>query len=74
VIFSVYQDDRQLVTYYIAINVLAAEGMLDPEMLAFTLAGSKKLDTKHENPNVLPWMTNLMFSELIALQEIAPFN
>lgn len=48
--------------------------MLDPEMLAFSLAGSKRLDMKLENPNVLPWMTNLMFSELIALQEIAPFN
>jgi hypothetical protein len=54
--------------------VLSAEGMLDPEMLAFSLAGSKRLDMKLENPNVLPWMTNLMFSELIALQEIAPFN
>ena len=48
--------------------------MLDPEMLAFSLAGSKRLVMKLENPNVLPWMTNLMFSELIALQEIAPFN
>ena len=74
VIFSVYQDDRQLVTYYIAINVLSAEGMLDPEMMAFALAGSKKFDMKIENPNVLPWMSNLMFAELTALQNIAPFN
>ena len=29
VIFSVYQEDRQLTTYFIAISVLSAEGLLD---------------------------------------------
>ena len=55
-------------------HVLSSEGMLDPEMMAFSLAGSKKFDINVENPNVLPWMTNLMFAELYALKDIAPFN
>lgn len=41
VIFSVYQEDRQLVTYFITLSVLSAEGLLDQEMLAFSLVGSK---------------------------------
>ena len=48
--------------------------MLDPEMMAFSLTGSKKFDINVESPNILPWMTNLMFAELLALKDIAPFN
>ena len=57
-------------SYYIALHVLSAEGLLDPEMMSFAFAGSKKFDINIENPNFLPWMTNLMFAEINALASI----
>lgn len=47
---------------------------MDPELLAFSLGGSKTIDTNIENPYVLPWLTNTMFAELDALSKIRPFN
>ena len=47
---------------------------MDPELLAFALTGSKKIDMNIENPNTLPWMTNAMFAELDALSKIRPFT
>jgi len=70
VAFSVYQEDRQLVTYYIAFSVLSAEGLLDQEMMSFALVGSKQIDMNIENPKTIPWLTNSMFAELDALSEI----
>ena len=43
VIFSCFQDDRQLVTYFMCVKVLLAEDLLDPELLAFSMAGSKRV-------------------------------
>ena len=44
VIFSVYQEDRQLIIYYISLKVLAAEQKTDEELLSFALAGSKAIN------------------------------
>lgn len=50
VIFSCFQDDRQLVTYFICIKILLAEDLLDPELLAFAMAGSKTINQHLNSP------------------------
>jgi len=77
VIFSVYQEDRQLVTYFISMRILHAEGLADSELLSFALAGSKKVPAKVTSPGSkvgLPWITDSMWADLISLSQIKPFS
>lgn len=77
VIFSCYQDDRQLVTYYICTKVLYAEDMLDPELLAFAMTGSKKINHTLCSPGPalgIHWMNDVVWAELDALSKIKPFS
>lgn len=50
VIFSCFQDDRQLVTYFICVKVLLAEELLDSELLIFSMTGSKQIRQGVQSP------------------------
>jgi dynein heavy chain, axonemal len=50
VAFSAYQEDRQLITYFISLKVLQGEDMIDPELFGFSLAGSKKINQDSVSP------------------------
>lgn len=76
-IFSCFQDDRQLVTYFISIKVLLAEELLDNELLIFSMTGSKKIrqDVISPGPSIgIHWMSDVHWAELDALSNIKPFN
>ena len=64
-------------TYYITVKVLQAEELVDPELLHFSLSGSKKIqqDVISPGPSIgIPWMTDLMWAELHFLNNVAPFS
>lgn len=60
--------------YFIVLSVLSVEGLLDQEMMAFTLMGSKEVDMTIRKPQTLTWMTASMFADLEALSKITPFS
>jgi dynein heavy chain len=77
IVFSAFQEDRQLLTYYIAMKVLQAEELMDQELLHFSLSGSKKInqDVVSPGPKIgVPWITDLMWAELHYLNNVKPFN
>ena len=77
IIFSAFQEDRQLLTYYIAMKVLQAEELMDQELLHFSLSGSKKIaqDVVSPGPKIgIPWITDLMWADLHYLNNVKPFH
>ena len=58
--------------------MLQAEQLTSDELLAFSIAGSREVtDSDSEYSEVakdLPWLTNVMWSDLKSLQTIQPFN
>ena len=77
VIFSCFQQDRNLVAYYVALRVLSAEQLTDDTLMNFALAGSRRVsaDVKSPGPQIgLPWLNDMMWAELKYLSKLKPFN
>ena len=81
VIFSSFQEDRQLLTYFMAFKVLKSEDLIVPQLFVFALAGSRKVTLAPDDATQvrelrpqIPWMTDLMWAELIYLSSIKPFS
>jgi len=74
---AVFEDDRPLATYMVAIRVMQAENFCDPGLSNFLLRGTQKLDKDTRVPeevNELPWMDSLMWADLKTLSTLKPFN
>ena len=59
------------------IKVLLAEELLDPELLAFSMTGSKTINQNVQSPGAaigIPWMNDVVWAELDALSHIKPFT
>jgi hypothetical protein len=50
VTFSVSQEDRQLVSYFLAMRVLMAEQLTDDDLLAYAVTGSKFVSQEASHP------------------------
>ena len=64
-------------TYFICIKVLLAEELLDPELLIFSMTGSKKIrnDVISPGPSIgIHWMNDVIWAELDALSNLKPFT
>ena len=51
--------------------------MLDPELLAFSMTGSKTIAQDLKSPGAMigvPWMNDVIWAELDALSNIKPFS
>ena len=51
--------------------------MIDPELISFAMAGSKRIDQQALSPGPqlgLAWINDLMWAELSFLNTINPFN
>ena len=78
VIFSVFQQDRQLCTYFISLRVVQAESLTDEELLAFGLVGGKSYQTKDvlkiDNTSGLEWINHRNWSDIFYLTKLKPFS
>ena len=60
-----------------SVKVLLAEDLLDPELLAFSMTGSKSINQQIISPGPtigIPWMTDVIWAELDALSKVKPFT
>lgn len=60
-----------------SMKVLIAEELIDTELFAFAMAGSKRINQNLVSPGPsigIPWMTDMIWAELDALSNVAPFN
>jgi hypothetical protein len=77
VIFSVFQEDRQFVTYFLTVKILQAEQLSDNNLISFAMAGSKQI-TEPQNmfkaENQLSWLSDVMWSDVNFLATLRPFN
>jgi hypothetical protein len=65
------------VTYFICLKVLLAEELLDPDIMAFSMAGSQTIMQDLRSPGAeigVPWMNDVIWAELDALSNIKPFT
>ena len=57
--------------------MLLAEELLDSELLAFCMTGSKTIAQNLASPGAeigIPWMNDVIWAELDALSNIKPFS
>ena len=54
-----------------------AEELLDPDIMAFSMAGSQRIAQDLRSPGAelgVPWMNDVIWAELDALSNIKPFS
>lgn len=75
--FSVFQEDRQILVYFLALRILQAESMAEDELLSFAIMGSKIVydpTPQWKANNTIKWLNENMWSELQYLSNLRPFN
>jgi hypothetical protein len=65
------------VTYYLALRVMHAEQLTDDNLISFAMAGAKEVkppSSLFKAVNALPWLNNVMWSDVQFLQTLQPFT
>lgn len=75
--YAIYEEDRVLIEYLVAIEILQKEHCVEPALFDFVISGPRHVAIDTSLPwtqQKLPWMTTLMWADLKELSNIKPFN
>jgi hypothetical protein len=80
--YAIYAEDRVLVQYLIATEILQAENCIEPNLFDFLIAGPRHISYETELPwkgdahdkPTLPWITRVIWADLTELSRLKPFS
>jgi hypothetical protein len=74
---AIFEKDRKVVTYMIAMRILESENFIDRNLFEFLMAGARNVSPSTQLPVELErtlWMNSMMWADLKYLARLKPFN